>query len=101
MPLIPALWRLRQEDCKLEASLANLVKICLKNNSNKSLEAALGGFPSILVENEVKSFTAKSFNFYYFSQKGQRESNRRMRRKTEESYYREAVVRDHFKKGKN
>jgi hypothetical protein len=33
IPVIPALRRLRQEDCELEASLGDVVRLCLKTKT--------------------------------------------------------------------
>jgi hypothetical protein len=36
MPVIPALWRLRQEDCKFGANLSNTVRRCPNKQNNNT-----------------------------------------------------------------
>lgn len=36
MPVILALWRMRQEDCKLEDSLCYIVRLCLKEREGET-----------------------------------------------------------------
>jgi hypothetical protein len=38
MPIIPVLWKLRQEDCEFTATLSYIARLCLKQQTNKNLQ---------------------------------------------------------------